>query len=99
MKAVFGLALGDATRNRRTFSNDHTGFVAFERNNQFHGRPRSSLYAPTETTHTPPHVHVRPQYVEFVILSWADLGSVDPIFFLDGLPTHLEIGKRFFELA
>jgi hypothetical protein len=49
--------------------------------------------------YTPPHVHVRPQYVEFVILSWADLAAVDPIFMLAGLPTHLEIGKRFFELA
>jgi hypothetical protein len=49
--------------------------------------------------HTPPHVHVRPQYVEFVILTWADLASVDPIFFLEGKATHLEIGKRFFELA
>jgi hypothetical protein len=49
--------------------------------------------------YTPPHVHVRPQYVEFVILTWADLAAVDPIFFLAGKPTHLEFAKRFFELA
>lgn len=47
---------------------------------------------------TPPHVHVKPQYIEFVILSWADLAAVDPIFFLKGMPTHLEFAKRFFQL-
>jgi HD domain len=48
--------------------------------------------------YTPPHVHVRPQYVEFVILTWADLAAVDPIFMLAGKATHLEIARRFFEI-
>jgi hypothetical protein len=48
--------------------------------------------------YTPPHVHVRPQYVEFVILTWADLAAVDPIFFLAKKATHLEIARRFFEI-
>ncbi|MBO0688357.1 MAG: HD domain-containing protein [Candidatus Dormibacteraeota bacterium] len=47
---------------------------------------------------TPPHVHVNPQYVEFVILSWADLAAADTVFFLEGKPTHLEFAKRFFQL-
>ena len=47
---------------------------------------------------TPPHVHVKPQHVEFVILTWADLAAVDPIFMLKGKATHLEIAKRFFEI-
>jgi hypothetical protein len=47
---------------------------------------------------TPPHIHVKPRCIEFVILSWADLASADPIFFARGLPTHLDIDKRFFTL-
>lgn len=47
---------------------------------------------------TPPHVHVKPQYVEMLLLTWADLGAADPIFFLEGKPTHLEFEKRFFQL-
>jgi hypothetical protein len=47
---------------------------------------------------TPPHVHVKPRCIEFVILSWADLASADPIFHSLGLPTHLDIDKRFFTL-
>ncbi len=48
--------------------------------------------------YTPPHVHVRPQHLEFVILTWADLAAVDPIFMLAGKATHLEFAKRFFEI-
>jgi len=48
--------------------------------------------------YTPPHVHVRPQYIEFVMLTWADLAAVDPIFMLAGKATHLEFAKRFFEI-
>lgn len=47
---------------------------------------------------TPPHIHVKPQYLEFVILTWADLAAVDPIFMLEGGATHLEFAKRFFQL-
>ncbi len=47
---------------------------------------------------TPPHVHVKPQHVEFVILTWADLAAVDPISMLEGKATHLEFAKRFFQL-
>lgn len=47
---------------------------------------------------TPPHVHVTPRSMEMIILTWADLGAVDPIFFLKGFPTHLEFKKRFFQL-
>jgi hypothetical protein len=47
---------------------------------------------------TPPHVHVKPRCIEFVILSWADLAAVDPIFFTHGIATHLDIDRRFFSL-
>lgn len=47
---------------------------------------------------TPPHIHLTPPNIEFVILTYADLGAVDPIFFIEGLPTHLDIKKRFFSL-
>lgn len=47
---------------------------------------------------TPPHVHVKPQYVEFLILTYADLAAADTLFFLEGFPTHLEFAKRFFQL-
>ena len=60
------------------------------------GLPMSVVYMVTYHPFTPPHVHVKPRNAEFVVLSWADLAAVDPIFFLNGLPTHLEIEKRFF---
>jgi len=47
---------------------------------------------------TPPHVHVTPQYWEMLILTWADLAAVDPVFFVQGQPTHLQFEKRFFRL-
>jgi HD domain len=49
--------------------------------------------------YTPPHVHIKPQCVEMILLSWADIMAVDAIFFSQGFPTHLDIGKRFFTLA
>jgi hypothetical protein len=55
-------------------------------------------YIVTYHPFTPPHVHVKPQCVEFVILSWADIGAADPLFWLKGIPTHLDIGRRFFSL-
>jgi hypothetical protein len=55
-------------------------------------------YIVTYHPFTPPHVHVKPQCVEFVILSWADIGAADPMFWLKGIPTHLEIQRRFFTL-
>jgi hypothetical protein len=33
-----------------------------------------------------------------VILSWADLGAADPVFFHENKPTHLDFAKRFFTL-
>lgn len=62
------------------------------------GLPFKVAHMVTLHPFTPPHIHVKPQYLEFVILSWADLAAVDPIFFLKGLPTHLEFAKRFFQL-
>lgn len=47
---------------------------------------------------TPPHIHQRPQSIEFVILTYADLASADPLFFVDAKPTHFEFAKRFFTL-
>jgi hypothetical protein len=62
------------------------------------GLPFKVAHIVTLHPFTPPHVHVKPQYIEFVILTWADLAAVDPIFFVEGLPTHLEFAKRFFQL-
>lgn len=47
---------------------------------------------------TPPHIHLKPKYNEFVLLSWADLAAADPVFFHEGKATHLDIEKRFFSL-
>lgn len=62
------------------------------------GLPAKVAHIVTMHPYTPPHVHVKPQCVEFVILSWADIGAADPVFFLEGKPTHLDIDKRFFTL-
>jgi hypothetical protein len=62
------------------------------------GLPNEVAYIVTMHPFTPPHVHVTPRNVEFVILTYADLGSADPVFFKEGLPTHLDIKKRFFSL-
>lgn len=48
---------------------------------------------------TPPHVHIRPKYVELVLLTWADLAAVDPLFWRAGKPTHLDIDMRFFTIG
>jgi hypothetical protein len=48
--------------------------------------------------YTPPHIHLTPPNPEFLILTWADIGAVDPIFCALGLPTHVDIKKRFFSL-
>lgn len=55
-------------------------------------------YLVTHHPFTPPHVHVKPKYNEFVILSWADIAAADTVFFHEGKPTHLDIDKRFFTL-
>lgn len=60
------------------------------------GLPPKVAYIVAYHPYTPPHVHVRPRHVEFVLLSWADLAAVDPIFHVEGQPTHLEFEKRFF---
>ena len=62
------------------------------------GLPNEVAYIVTMHPFTPPHVHVTPHSIEFVILNYADIGAADPIFFLEGQPTHLEIKKRFFAL-
>jgi hypothetical protein len=62
------------------------------------GLPPDVAYIVTYHPFTPPHVHVKPKCVEFVILSWADIGAADPLFWLNGMPTHLDIGRRFFTL-
>jgi HD domain len=63
------------------------------------GLPPKVAYMVTMHPYTPPHVHIKPQYVELVILTWADLGAADPLLFLGGEATHLEIRRRFFELG
>lgn len=55
-------------------------------------------YLVTHHPFTPPHIHVKPKYNEFVILSWADIAAADTIFFHEGKATHLDIEKRFFSL-
>jgi hypothetical protein len=55
-------------------------------------------YLVTYHPFTPPHIHLVPKYNEFVLLSWADLGAADPVFFHEGKPTHLDFAKRFFTL-
>jgi hypothetical protein len=62
------------------------------------GLPPKVAYMVTYHPFTPPHVHVTPQYLEFVLLTWADLAAIDPVFMANGGATHLEIGKRFFSL-
>jgi hypothetical protein len=62
------------------------------------GLPPEVAYIVTYHPFTPPHVHVKPRCVEFVVLSWADIGAADPLFWLNGMPTHLDIGRRFFTL-
>jgi len=39
---------------------------------------------------------VKPQCVEFVIPGWDAFGGGDPMFWLKGIPTRLEIERRFF---
>jgi hypothetical protein len=55
-------------------------------------------YLVTYHPFTPPHIHVKPKYNEFVILSWADICAADTVFFHEGKPTHLDFEKRFFTL-
>jgi hypothetical protein len=55
-------------------------------------------YLVTHHPFTPPHIHVKPKYNEFVLLSWADICAADSVFFHEGKPTHLDIDKRFFTL-
>jgi hypothetical protein len=62
------------------------------------GLPLKVAHLVTMHFFTPPHIHVKPQYVEFLILTYADLAAVDTLFFLEGKPTHMEITKRFFQL-
>lgn len=56
-------------------------------------------YMVSHHPYTPPHVHIRPKYVEMILLTWADLTAVDAIAFAHQRPTHLEIAKRFFTLG
>lgn len=46
----------------------------------------------------PPHIHVKPRYVEQLIIHYADLSSADPLLFSQGLETHLEF-RRFFSMG
>ncbi len=63
-----------------------------------YGLPAKVAHMVTLHPFTPPHIHVKPQYLEFVILTWADLAAVDTLFFVEGKATHLEFQKRFFQL-
>lgn len=62
------------------------------------GLSEKVAYLVTWHPYTPPHVHIKPRYVEMVILTWADLAAADTVFFAAGKPTHLEFEKRFFTL-
>jgi hypothetical protein len=55
-------------------------------------------YPVTHHPFTPPQVHVKPKYNEFVLLSWADICAADTVFFHEGKSTHLDTDKRFFTL-
>jgi len=63
-----------------------------------YGLPPEVAYIVSYHTFTPPHVHINPKNIEFVILSWADIGGADAVFYAYGKPTHLQISKRFFEV-
>jgi hypothetical protein len=62
------------------------------------GLPYEVVYMVTYHPYTPPHVHIKPESIEHIILTWADLAACDPPFFVEGQATHLEITKRFFQL-
>ena len=62
------------------------------------GLPDDIVNIVTRHPFTPPHIHVIPPNIESVIVAYADLGAADPIFFIEGQPTHLEFKKRFFSL-
>lgn len=62
------------------------------------GLPHEVVYMVTYHPYTPPHVHIKPESLEHIILTWADLAACDPPFFVEGQATHLEITKRFFQL-
>jgi hypothetical protein len=62
------------------------------------GLPTKVAYMITYHPFTPPHIHVKPRYLEFLLLTYADLSACDPPFFLAGKATHLDIEKRFFSL-
>lgn len=55
-------------------------------------------YLVTYHPFTPPHIHLTPRYLEFVILTWADIAAADTVFFHEEKATHLQIEKRFFSL-
>ncbi len=48
--------------------------------------------------HHPPHTHVRPVNVEHLILHYAELGTADPVFFMNKQATHMEFERRFFQV-
>jgi hypothetical protein len=45
----------------------------------------------------PPHTHIEPPSLEFIIFLYADLALADGLMFLVGEPTHLSIRRRFFQ--
>ncbi len=63
------------------------------------GLPLKVAYICTYHPFTPPHVHLKPDCIELVIFNYADLASVDPVFFAAGKPTHFDIRARFFSLT
>jgi hypothetical protein len=63
------------------------------------GLPLKVAYCVTYHVFTPPHVHLKPEFIELVVLNYADLASVDPMFFSVGKPTHFDIRARFFSLT
>jgi hypothetical protein len=63
------------------------------------GLPLKVAYCVTYHVFTPPHVHLKPDCIELVLLNYADLASVDPVFFNAGKPTHFDIRMRFFSLT
>lgn len=62
------------------------------------GLPPEVVYIVSYHPFHPPHIHLKPKSLEFVILACAEHGGADPVFFAEGEPTHLDIDKRFFSL-
>ncbi|MBI4190543.1 MAG: HD domain-containing protein [Betaproteobacteria bacterium] len=60
------------------------------------GLPNDVAQIVTFHNFTPPHTHVTPRSLEYILVTYADHAAADPISFVEGKPTHFDIKKRFF---